>query len=80
MPQYKTKDLCVCGGGLCCFPSPVFMNMRVSFFVCVLFGFVTGVTSMPCPIRMVCVGYCDMDSGSVSQTVRLVSHECPESS
>lgn len=56
------------------------MNMRVSFFVCVLFGFVTGVTSMPCPIRMVCVGYCDMDSGSVSQTVRLVSHECPESS
>lgn len=70
--------MCVWGG--CVVFLPVFMNMRVGFFVCVLFGFVTGVTSMPCPIRMVCVGYCDMDSGSVSPAVRLVSHECPESS
>lgn len=46
----------------------------------VLFGFVSGVTSMPCPIRMVFVGYFYMDSGSVSQNVRLVSREFPESS
>lgn len=46
----------------------------------VLFGFFSGVTSMLCPIRMVFVGYCCMDSGSVSQNVRLVSHEFPETS
>lgn len=54
------------------------------FYVCegriVLFGFFSGVTSVPCPIRMVFVGYCYMDSGSVSQNVRLVSPEFPESS
>lgn len=46
----------------------------------VLFGFFSDVTSVPRPIRMVFVGYCYMDSGSVSQDVRLVSPEFPESS
>lgn len=50
------------------------------YFVCVLFGFVIGVNSVPCPVKMVCVGYCYMDSGSLSQHVRLGSHEFPESS
>lgn len=61
---------------------PLFLYMcELDFFVvCVLFGFVTGVSSMPCPVKIVCVGYCYMDSGSVSQNVRLVTHGFAESS
>lgn len=63
------------------FHSPLFVCvLGWDCFVWVLFWFVGGVTSMPCPIRMVFVGYSYMDSGSVSQNVRLVSHEFPQSS
>lgn len=61
----------------------LFFYMCVSgifLFVYVLFGFATGVNSMPCPIKIVSVGYCYMDSGSVSQNVRLVTREFAESS
>lgn len=74
--------MCVLAGmGAVGFPFPFFVRMcGWVFFVYVLFGFVTGVTSMPCPMRMVGVGYHYMDSGSVSQNVRLISHEFPENS
>lgn len=78
MPQYKTKDLCVCGRGCVVF-LPVFMNMRVGFFLFFCLGFLLVLLLCLAQLEWSVLGIVIWIQAQYHK-LRFISHECPESS